>query len=75
MSNKAFRVEGDFQMGRQRQHFRIDVIGEDEEAARRAAYAELGSRHGVKQRLVDIGSVKALSGDDIGPVTRKRMER
>ena len=70
--NKAFRVEGDFQMGRQRQHFKIEVLGSDEEHARSAALAELGSRHGVKRRDVSIDSVQAL-GDDASAITKKRL--
>lgn len=61
-------------MGRQRQHFVMQVIGEDEAAAREATFAELGSRHGVARRLIDIQSVQAISDEEAGPVIRKRLQ-
>ncbi len=74
MSKQAFRIEGDFQMGRIRQHFKIEVIGNDESEAREYALADLGSRHGVPRRLVDIQSVTPLKADDAEPITQKRLE-
>lgn len=73
MTKKAFKVEGDFQMGRVRQNFTLEVIGTDDEAAREYAYADLGSRHGVPRRLVRITEVTALEKQDATAVTRKRM--
>ncbi len=74
MSKQAYSVEGDFQMGRIRQHFKIEVIGEDESAAREYALADLGSRHGVPRRLVDIQTVTAIKADEADPITQKRLE-
>ncbi len=74
MSKRAFKVEGDFQMGRLRQHFAIQVVGDDEEMAREYAYANMGSRHGVKRREIELTTVTPLEGDDIDPITLKRLE-
>lgn len=74
MSKQAFIVEGEFQMGRVRQHFVLQVAETDEEAARRHVYTDLGSRHGVNRRQIDIQSVKAVSPDQVGPITRKRLQ-
>ena len=64
-SYKAFQVEGDFQMGRVRQHFVIQVAAADETAAKDRVFATLGSRHGVNRRQVAISSAKPVSGDDV----------
>lgn len=62
---KAFQVDGDFQMGRVRQHFAIQVAAADESAARDRVFATLGSRHGVNRRQVAIAHAKAIAGDDV----------
>lgn len=74
MSKQAFRVEGDFQMGRVRKHFRIEVIGEDEAGAREAALAEMGSRHGAKRRDVSLENVVPLKTEEASAITRKRLQ-
>ncbi len=73
MSNNAYKVEGDFQMGRVRQHFAVEVVGADEEAAREAVYTDLGSRHGVKRREVEITSVAQIPADQADPITQKKL--
>lgn len=74
MSKTAYTCEGDFQMGRIRQHFNIEVVAENEEAAHGAVFAELGSRHGVPRRQIEITSVAAMKADDAGAITQKRLE-
>lgn len=70
----AYNIEGDFQMGRVRQHFAMQVVGADEDSARERLLTDLGSRHGVKRREVSIDSVVMVSGDDVEAITKKRME-
>lgn len=74
MSKTAYTCEGDFQMGRIRQHFTVEVVAEDEAGAREAVLADLGSRHSVPRRLIDIQSVKAIDAADAGDITRKKLE-
>lgn len=74
MSKQAFRAEGDFQMGRIRQHFVVEVIGDDEDQAREALYTDLGSRHSIPRRLIDIQSMTAIATADAGPITQKKLE-
>jgi large subunit ribosomal protein LX len=73
MTKQAFRIEGDFQMGRIRQHFTLDVAAENEEKAREYIFTDLGSRHSVPRRLIDIQSVTGISGDDADLITQKRV--
>lgn len=62
---KAFLLEGDFQMGRRYQHYRIELAAKDEAAARERLMATLGSRHGVNRRQIRIAKVQALKAAEI----------
>lgn len=75
MDKQAFTVEGDFQMGRDRQHFTLEVVAPDEAGARQRIYTELGSRHGVARRLVRIGKVSPLKAGDASAVTQHRLKQ
>ncbi len=74
MSKNAFAVEGDFQMGRIRQHFVIECVAENEDMAREYVYADLGSRHSVKRRQVEITGVTAVKLDDADPITQHKLK-
>jgi len=64
-ASKAFQVDGDFQMGRVRQHFVIQVAAANEAGAKDRVYATLGSRHGVNRRQVSIATAKQVTGEDV----------
>ena len=66
---KPYQVEGDFQMGRIRQHFVLQVVAKDEQGAKDRVFATLGSRHGVNRREVTIASAKALKPDEVTDAT------
>lgn len=65
MSNQAYQVEGEFQMGRLRQHFVLQVVAGSPKAAAERVHATLGSRHGVARRQVRIASTKPLAADQV----------
>lgn len=69
---QAFQAEGEFQMGRVRQHFAIQVAASDEAAARDRICATLGSRHGVNRRQVWFSSVRPVSGDEVTDAAVRR---
>lgn len=71
MSTKPYQVEGDFQMGRVRQHFVLQVVAKDEAAARERVLATLGSRHGVERRQIAIASVKGIKPEDVTDATAR----
>lgn len=73
MSKQAFDIEGDFQMGRVRQHFKLQVPAEDEAQAKEYTYTDLGSRHGVPRRQVSITSVVVAT--EMTPTTAKRISK
>lgn len=70
---QVFELEGDFEMGRIRQHFTVQMVGETEEQAREALYTDLGSRHSVKRRQVKIDSVKVVEGDDVDGIAAAKL--
>jgi len=75
MTKNAYTVEGDFQMGRTRQHFALEIVAKDEKAAREHAYTDLGSRHGVNRRQIAITAVKLLKSDEVeSSITRKLLK-
>ncbi len=69
MAKTAFQIEGEFQMGRLRQHFVMQTVAADEKGAKDRVYATLGSRHGVNRRQVFLGTVKRLKADEVTDAT------
>lgn len=65
MANKPFKVEGDFQMGRVRQHFVIETAAASDKAATDRVMATLGSRHGVNRREIAVKSTKPIAPDQV----------
>ncbi len=52
-------------MGREDSTYTIEVASESPEAARDKIYSQLGSRHRVERRYVNIDEVVEISGDEI----------
>lgn len=66
---KPYQIEGDFLMGRVRQHFVMQVAAKDEAAARERVLATIGSRHGATRREVKILAVKTIPADEVTDAT------
>lgn len=74
MTTKAYQVEGDFQMGRVRQHFVLQIPAASEAAAKERVFAQLGSRHGVNRRQITITGAKSIAeGEVTDPVTSRAL--
>lgn len=73
MARHAFKIDGDFQMGRARQAFSLEIVGNDEDDARQHALKDLGSRHGVNRRQIHVTSVARLAAGDASRITQKRL--
>lgn len=69
---KAFRIEGTFPMGREKdQRFVREVACKDKDEAREMTLSELGSEHGVKRRMISIKEVKEIKPEEVtSPVVR-----
>ncbi len=74
---KAYHVKGTFQMGiNKRQPFTLECAAKDDAAAREYAYSDLGSRHAVVRRLIQIISVEEQPLDEVAnPRVRYLAER
>ena len=75
MTKTAFRVEGRFQMGRAKQDFALEIVADNEAAAREHAFTDLGSRHGASRREIQITKVSPVSSDEASSVTRRRLQQ
>ncbi len=63
---KAFEVKGQFRITlRAWQPFALEVASADENAAVEKTLALIGSRHGVKRRLVKIEGVRPLKLEEV----------
>ncbi|MDX1612543.1 MAG: 50S ribosomal protein L18Ae [Candidatus Thermoplasmatota archaeon] len=62
---KAYRVSGEFRMGRNWQPFTLETLADSEEEATEWALSILGSRHRVKRRQVNIEDVHEEDASEI----------
>lgn len=62
---KAYRISGEFQMGRDRQAFTLETLADSEEEATEWAFSILGSRHRAKRQQIDIEDVHEEDLDEV----------
>ena len=63
---KAFRVDGELEVGRRDwRKFSKEIAAENEEKAKEKILCDLGSRHGLGRRSLRIRTVKVLKSEDI----------
>lgn len=74
---KAFRVTGHFQMGQNlKQPFTKQFAGETEEAVRERALSDLGSRHKVPRRRIEITGITVVTDEEeLDPIVRYAVEK
>jgi large subunit ribosomal protein LX len=72
---KPFRVRGKFIMGGAWQVFSKEFCAMDEEDCTEQAYSILGSRHGVKRKLIAINRIEEIKNiNDIqDPIIKERI--
>ncbi len=62
---KVYRVAGLYSpKGKKWHRFTKDVVADDMEAAKEKIYSILGSKYGIKRRLVDIKEIKEIKPED-----------
>lgn len=62
---RVFRLKGTFHMRPTDQPFRLEVVADDEAAAREYAYSVLGSRHRARRDQVHIWRVTEIGADEV----------
>ncbi len=72
---KVYRVRGLYSpKGKKWHKFTKDVIAEDDTSALERVYSVMGSKHGIKRRLIKIEDVKEIAPDESeDPVVRYYM--
>jgi large subunit ribosomal protein LX len=72
---KPFRIRGRFMMGGAWQMFSKEFCAMDEDDCTEQAYSILGSRHGVKRKLININRIEEIKNiNDIqDPIIKDRM--
>lgn len=69
---KAFRVSGEYSpKGKKWHRFTKDVVAENDKDALERVYSVMGSKHGIKRRLIRIKEVVEISPEESeDPVVR-----
>ena len=62
---KAFKVTGNFRMGRKTSPFSKEVAANDKKSAEETILSDLGSKHKVKRYDITIDKVAELKPDDV----------
>ena len=71
---KPFRVTGRLPMGRTTQRFSKEVAARDPDHAVELVLSDLGSKHGLRRRRIQVMGVEELPPEQVtDPVTRHRM--
>jgi len=62
---KAFRIAGLYSpKGKKWYKFTKDVVAEGEDAAMEKVYSVLGSKYGIKRRLIKINEIKEIKPEE-----------
>jgi large subunit ribosomal protein LX len=73
---KAYKINGKFLMGEDWQHFTKEVIASNKKKAIEMILSDIGSKHRVKRRSINIKELKEVSHDQIeNPVVKYLMEK
>ena len=62
---KAFKVTGNFRMGRKSQNFSKEVLSNDKKGATEQILSDLGSKHKVKRYDISITEIVELKAEDV----------
>jgi len=62
---KGFQIKGTFNMAGEWTRFTKEVAADDEAGAREALFSDLGSRHGVTRRAIQIKTVVPVKAEDL----------
>ena len=66
MEVKIYRAKGTFRQDRRAQPFAIDTRAVNESQVREKVLANIGSKHNIKRRHINIESVEEITKEDTG---------
>ncbi len=65
MSSKIWRAKGAYKKNKRTFTFSRELLAEKDTHAREKILSELGSRHGVKRRDIDIAEIKEIKPEEV----------
>ncbi len=72
---KAFKIEGEFLMGRKWQKFSKEVAGKDKDTALECLLSDMGGRHRAKRKNIKVSNITELKLEEIeNPLVRDELE-
>ena len=70
---KAFRIIGQFKMGKKTVPFTKEIASGTKDEAVENIYSRIGSKHRIKRKKITIDSVRELEADEIKEIYVKEM--
>jgi len=70
---KVFKVTGTFKMGDKWQKFSRETFAKNEKAAVEFLYSDIGGKHRLKRKDIQIDKVKAISPEEVESLVLKQM--
>ncbi len=76
MKKKAYRVVGKFYMKNKWQPFTKEIISSSKPKAKEKIFSLMGSKHGVKRRVIEIEEIEEVSPEEVeNPIVKYLLER
>ena len=73
MSSKIWRASGDYKKMKRTFTFSRELLGEKEAHIREKVLSELGSRHRVKRREINIVEIKEIKPEEVTDLDLRRL--
>lgn len=76
MKKKAYKIKGEFYMKNSWQPFKKEVVSSSKPKAKEKVLSIIGSKHGVKRRMIKIKEVNEIPPEEVeNPVVKYLLER
>ncbi len=73
ISISVFKITGSFKKGKRSQKFSKEILTENPENAKEYIFSEIGSKHRVKRRYININNIEKISKDQVTNPIIKQM--
>ena len=73
MSSKIWRASGDYKKKKRKFTFSRELLGEKEAHIREKVLSELGSRHRVKRKEINITEIKEIKPEEVTDLDLRKI--
>ncbi|MBD3405946.1 MAG: 50S ribosomal protein L18a [Candidatus Lokiarchaeota archaeon] len=73
MSRKVWRAIGEYKKKRRTYRFNIEMLADKESHVQERVLSELGSRHRVKRREIDIKTIKEIEPEELTNLELRKL--